>query len=160
MIKADKLFILIFIAILVAVGGITAYAQDTTRTVIPILKYTAEWVVNADGGIKTGVVYQGYAEAGVFISPWRNGRFNFSIASTHGGLPTGTLVGDWQEMDNREAANHIFALNAWYSHTIGNVTIKAGLQDANDTYSTRDASCHMQNTAFGGNVVFMPGLIS
>ncbi len=157
MIKTDKLFILTFIAILVAVGGITAYAQDTTRTVIPILNYTADLVVNADGGIKTGVVYQGYAEAGVFINPWKNGQFNFSIASTHGGLPTGTLVGDWQEMDNREAANHIFALNAWYSHTIGNVTIKAGLQDANDTYSTRTASCHMQNTAFGGNVVFMSG---
>ena len=145
------------LTIMVVAGGNYAHAQDTTKTFVPILKYTADLVVNTHGGIKTGTVYQGYAEAGVEINPWKNGQFNFSIASTHGGLPTGTLVGDWQEMDNIEASDHIFALNAWYSHTIGNVTILAGLQDANDTYSTRDASCPLQNTAFGGNVVFMSG---
>ena len=145
------------LTIMVVAGGNYAHAQDTIKTFVPILKYTADLVVNTHGGIKTGTVYQGYAEAGVEINPWKNGQFNFSIASTHGGLPTGTLVGDWQEMDNIEASDHIFALNAWYSHTIGNVTILAGLQDANDTYSTRDASCPLQNTAFGGNVVFMSG---
>lgn len=150
-------FISTILTIMVVAGGNYAHAQDTTKTFVPILKYTADLVVNTHGGIKTGTVYQGYAEAGVEINPWKNGQFNFSIASTHGGLPTGTLVGDWQEMDNIEASDHIFALNAWYSHTIGNVTILAGLQDANDTYSTRDASCPLQNTAFGGNVVFMSG---
>ena len=134
-------FISAILTIMVAVGGNSVHAQDTTKTFVPILKYTADLVVNTHGGIKTGAVYQGYAEAGVEINPWRNGQFNFSIASTHGGLPTGTLIGDWQEMDNIEADDHIFALNAWYSHTIGKVTILAGLQDANDTYSTRDASC-------------------
>lgn len=149
--------IAIIIALIAAISCHFIHAQDTVKTFVPIVNYTADLVVNTRGGIKTGAVYQGYAEAGVIINPWKNGQFNFSIASTHGGLPTGTLVGDWQEMDNREAANHIFALNAWYRHTIGNVTITAGLQDANASYSTRDASCHMQNTAFGGNVVFMSG---
>ena len=149
--------IAIIIALIAAISCHFIHAQDTVKTFVPIVNYTADLVVNTRGGIKTGAVYQGYAEAGVEINPWKNGQFNLAIASTHGGLPTGTLVGDWQEMDNREAANHIFALNAWYRHTIGNVTITAGLQDANASYSTRDASCHMQNTAFGGNVVFMSG---
>ena len=60
-------------------------------------------------------------------------------------------------MDNVEASDHIFAINAWYCHTIGNVSIMAGLQDANDSYSTCEASDYLQNTAFGGNVVFMSG---
>ena len=140
-----------------ASGTHLVHAQDSTKTIVPILNYTADLVVNTYGGIKTGTVYQGYAEAGVEINPWKNGQFNFTIASTHGGEPTGTLVGDWQEMDNIEASNHIFALNAWYSHTIDKVTVMAGLQDANDSYSTCDASDYLQNTAFGGNVVFMSG---
>ena len=145
------------LTLIVASGSQFVHAQDSTRTFVPILNYTADLVVNTHGGIKTGAVYQGYGELGVEINPWKNGQFNFTIASTHGGEPTGTLVGDWQEMDNIEASNHIFALNAWYIHTIGKVSIKAGLQDANDVYSTCDASDNMQNTAFGGNVVFMSG---
>ena len=156
--RRQRITSLAFIMVLaVSIGCASIHAQDSTKTLVPILNYTADLVVNAHGGIKTGTVYQGYAEAGVEINPWKNGCFNFSIASTHGGRPTGTLVGDWQEMDNIEATDHIFALNAWYRHTIGKVTIMAGLQDANDSYSTCDASDNLQNTAFGGNVVFMSG---
>ena len=77
-------------------GGYASEAQDTVKTFVPIVNYTADLVVNTRGGIKTGTVYQGYGELGVEINPWKNGRFNFAIASTHGGWPTGTLVGDWQ----------------------------------------------------------------
>lgn len=152
-----KAFFTAILTLIVAGWVHFTHAQDTIRTVVPILNYTADLVVNTHGGIKTGAVYQGYAEAGVEINPWKNGQFNFTIASTHGGEPTGTLVGDWQEMDNIEASNHIFALNAWYRHTIGKVTLQAGLQDANDSYSTCEASDPMQNTAFGGVVTFMSG---
>ena len=111
--------------------------------------------MNTRGGIKTGAVYQGYGEAGVEINPWKNGQFNFTIATTHGGQPTETLVGDWQVFDNIEAGNHVFALNAWYSHTVNKVTVKAGLQDVNDSYSTCDAAGNMLNTSFGGNQVLL-----
>ena len=148
-------FIAFFIAWITATCLVTIQAQDTVKTFVPILNYTADLVVNTHGGIKTGAVYQGYGEAGVEINPWKNGQVNLAIASTHGGRPTHTLIGDWQEMDNKEADNHIFALNAWYRHTIGKVSIKAGLQDANDSYSTCDASGNLQNTAFGGNAAFM-----
>lgn len=64
-------------------------------------------------------------------------------------------MGDWQVFDNIEAGNHIFALNAWYSHTINKVTVKAGLQDVNDSYSACDAAGNMLNTSFGGNQVLL-----
>lgn len=150
-------FVAAILTLIVASGAHFVHAQDTIKTVVPILNYTADLVVNTHGGIKTGAVYQGYGEAGILINPWKNGQFNFSIASTHGGRPTGTLVGDWQEMDNKEASNHIFALNAWYRHTFNRVTLMAGLQDANDSYSTCDASDPLQNTAFGGIATFMSG---
>ena len=145
------------LTLIVASGAQFVHAQDSTKTFVPILNYTADLVVNTRGGIKTGAVYQGYGEAGVLINPWRNGQFNFSIATTHGGGPTRSLVGDWQEMDNKEATNHIFALNAWYRHTIGKVALQAGLQDANDSYATCDVSDPLQNTAFGGIASFMSG---
>ena len=116
-------FVAAILTLIVACGAHFVHAQDTIKTVVPILNYTADLVVNTHGGIKTGAVYQGYGEAGILINPWKNGQFNFSIASTHGGEPTGTLVGDWQEMDNKEASNHIFALNAWYRHTFNRVTL-------------------------------------
>lgn len=147
--------IAIIIALIAAISCHFIHAQDTVKTFVPIVNYTADLVVNTRGGIKTGAVYQGYAEAGVEINPWKNGQFNLAIASTHGGRPTGTLIGDWQEMDNKEASNHIFALNAWYRHTFGKISLKAGLQDVNDVYSTCDASGYLQNTAFGGNAAFM-----
>lgn len=150
-------FITAVLTLIAITSSFFAHAQDSTKTIVPILNYTADLVVNTHGGIKTGAVYQGYGEAGVLINPWKNGQFNFTIATTHGGEPTGTLVGDWQEMDNIESSNHIFALNAWYRHILGKFTILAGLQDANDSYSTCDASDNMQNTAFGGVVVFMSG---
>ena len=145
------------LAFIVASCTHVIHAQDSIRTVVPILKYVADLAVNTHGGIKTGTVYQGYAEAGVVINPWKNGQFNFSVASTHGGRPTATLVGDWQEMDNIESANHFFVLDAWYSHTIDKVTIKAGLQAGDDSFSVYAATGNLQNTAFGGNAVLMSG---
>lgn len=148
-------FISAILTIMAAAGGNSLHAQDTIKTFVPIINYTADLVVNTHGGIKTGAVYQGYGEAGIKINPWKNGQFNFTIATTHGGQPTETLVGDWQVFDNIEAGNHIFALNAWYSHTVNKVTIKAGLQDVNDSYSTCDATGNMLNTSFGGNQVLL-----
>ncbi len=148
-------FITAIITIIIAAGGNSIHAQDTTKTIVPILNYTADLVVNTRGGIKTGTVYQGYGNLGVEINPWKNGQFNFTIATTHGGEPSVQLVGDWQVFDNIEAGNHVFALNAWYRHIIGKVTLKAGLQDANDSYSVCEASGNMLNTAFGGNMVLL-----
>lgn len=157
MIKKDNSLISAILTIMVAVGSVTTYAQDTTHTFIPIVNYTADLVVNTHGGIKTGARYLGYGELGLEINPWRNGQFNFTIATTHGGEPTAELVGDWQVFDNIEAGNHIFALNAWYSHSIGKVTFKGGLQDANDSYSACDASGNLLNTSFGGSQVLLSG---
>lgn len=155
--KQNALLTSIILTLIVLSSSHICHAQDTVQTFVPIINYTADLVVNTRGGIKTGAVYQGYGEAGVEINPWKNGQFNFTIATTHGGRPTGTLVGDWQEMDNKEASNHVFALNAWYRHTIGNVSLLAGLQDANDSYATCDVSDPLQNTAFGGIASFMSG---
>ena len=130
-------------------------AQDSTKTFVPIVNYTADVVVNTRGGFKTGALVLGYGEAGLEINPWQNGQFNFTIATTHGGVPSDELVGDWQLFDNIEAGTYIFALNAWYRHTFNKVTVKAGLQDANDSYSTSDAASNMLNTSFGGNQVLL-----
>ncbi len=145
------------VALAATIGCADLQAQDSTKTIVPILNYTADLVANTCGGIKAGVAYQGYAEAGLEINPWKNGKFNFTIASTHGGEPSTNLVGDWQVFDNLEAGNHIFALNAWYSHDIGKFNILVGLQDANDSYSTCDASGNLINTSFGGNQVLLSG---
>lgn len=145
------------VAICATIGCASLQAQDSVKTIVPILNYTADLVVNTHGGIKTGATYVGYAEAGLEINPWKNGKFNFTIASTHGGEPSAELVGDWQVFDNYEAGNHIFALNAWYSHDIGKVSLLAGLQDVNDRYSTCDASGNLINTSFGGNQVLLSG---
>lgn len=145
------------VAFAATMGSASLQAQDSTKAIVPILDYTADLVANTCGGIKAGVAYQGYAEAGLEINPWKNGKFNFTIASTHGGEPSANLVGDWQYFDNIEASSHIFALYAWYSHDIGNFNILAGLQDASDIYSTCDASGNMLNTSFGNIQVLLSG---
>ena len=145
------------VALIAAASSIKVNAQDSTKTFVPIVGYTADLVVNTHGGIKTGALYLGYGELGVEINPWKNGRFNFAIGSTHGGEPSGELVGDWQCMDNIEGGNYIFALNAWYSHDIGKVTVRAGLQDVNDSYSLFEASSNLINTSFGLNAVLSSG---
>lgn len=150
-------FIAAIVTLVIATSSNEAQAQDSTKTFVPIVGYTADLVVNTHGGIKTGALYLGYAEAGVEINPWKNGRFNFAIGSTHSGEPSSELVGDWQCMDNIEGGNYIFALNAWYSHDIGKVTVKAGLQDVNDSYSLFEASSNLINTSFGLNAVLSSG---
>jgi len=156
MIKKN-IFISAILTMMVVAGGNSTHAQDTTKAFVPIVNYTADLLANTHGGIKTGALYLGYGELGVEINPWKNGQFNFTIASTHGGEPSAELVGDWQVFDNIEAGNHIFALNAWYSHTVNKVTLKAGLQDVNDSYSACDAAGNMLNTSFGGNQVLLSG---
>ena len=64
-------FITVIITIILAAGGNFIHAQDTTKTIVPILNYTADLVVNTRGGIKTGTVYQGYGNLGVEINPWK-----------------------------------------------------------------------------------------
>lgn len=152
-----NIFMFAILTMIIAIGGNTIHAQDTTRSFVPILNYTADLVVNTHGGIKTGARYLGYGELGAEINPWRNGHFNLTIATTHGGEPSAELVGDWQVLDNIEAGDHIFALNAWYSHTFNKFTFKVGLQDVNDSYSACDASGNLLNTSFGGNQVLLSG---
>ena len=68
--RRQRITSLAFIMVLaVSIGCASIHAQDSTKTLVPILNYTADLVVNAHGGIKTGTVYQGYAEAGVEINP-------------------------------------------------------------------------------------------
>ena len=148
-------FITAILTLIVASGNQLVHAQDSVKTFVPIVNYTADLVVNTRGGIKTGARYLGYGELGVEINPWRNGQFNLTIASTHGGEPSAQLVGDWQMFDYIDGGNCIFALNAWYQHTFNKVTIKGGLQDVNDSYSTCDAAWNMLNTSFGGNQVLL-----
>ena len=148
-------FIATILTLIVSSGNQFAHAQDSVKTFVPIVNYIADVVVNTCGGIKTGALCLGSGELGVEINPWKNGQFNFTIATTHGGEPSYELVGDWQVFDNIEAGSHIFGLNAWYSHDIGKVNVKIGMQDVNDSYSACDASGNLFNTSFGGNQVLL-----
>ncbi len=152
--KQNGLFTTVLILIIASIS-LFSHAQDSTKTFVPIVNYTADLVVNTRGGIKTGAQFLGFAEAGVEINPWKNGQFNLSLATTHGDEPSAFLVGDWQLFDNIEAGSYIFLYNAWYRHTFNKVTVKVGLQDANDSYSTCDAASNMLNTSFGGNQVLL-----
>ena len=153
--KQSALLTTIILTFIVANSSLFCHAQDSTKTFVPIVNYTADLVVNTRGGIKTGAQFLGFAEGGVEINPWKNGQFNLTLATTHGDEPSAFLVGDWQLFDNIEAGSYIFLYNAWYSHTFNKVTVKVGLQDANDSYSTCDASSNMLNTSFGGNQVLL-----
>lgn len=125
-----------------------AQEQDTLKTFVPMASYDADLVVNTTGGLKTGACYVGYATLGIEINPWKHGTFNFMIGSTQGGYPTEDYVGDLQWVNSNEGGNHIFAINAWYRHTIGPVAITAGLQDMNDIYTTTEVAGNMMNSAF------------
>lgn len=153
--KPTSIAVVVAFVVSLLAGVPAAKSQESEKKVVPVVEYTADLVVNAHGGIKTGARYVGFAVAGIEVNPWKNGHFSVGIASTHGGEPSADCVGDWQIADNNEAGNHVFALNCWYSHSISNVTIKAGLQDVNDCYSVNDMSGNLINSSFGANQMLL-----
>ena len=102
--------------------------------------YVGEIVTNHSGGIKPGTNYLGLANLKMGFDThkgklWKNGFLFINAASTHGGEPSTTLVGDFQGVSNIEAGNLTFLFELWYKQTIQNVNVIIGLQDLNASFA-------------------------
>lgn len=118
------------------------------------LSYTGDLVRNVSGGISTGTTYLGLvsAEASLLTGAaglWKGGELFIHAANTHGGMPSATLVGDYQGVSNIEAGNHTFLQECWYKQQIGAFTIACGLQDMNSEFAVSEQAKMFLNGSFG-----------
>jgi porin len=134
-------------------------AQTDTKIRSPFkfnISYTADFVSNFTGGIKTGTMYLGLLNLkGEFSTEtakwWNDGLFFVNVANTHGGKPSEILVGDFQGVSNIEAGNLMFLYELWYKQSFGHLNIVAGLQDLNMQFLTNEKGALFNNSSFGIN---------
>lgn len=122
--------------------------------------YVGDFVNNMNGGIKRGTVYLGMVNIRLGINTeaaglWKGGELFINGAATHGGTPSGELIGDFQIASNIEAGNHTYLHEFWYKHSMANVEITIGLQDLNADFVTSEFAGNFINSSFG-----IPSLIS
>ena len=116
--------------------------------------YIGDAVSNLKGGAKTGSCYLGAANIKVGFDTeraklWRGGAFYVNGANTHGGMPSATLIGDFQGVSNIEAGNVTYLYEMWFKQSLGNLTTTIGLQDLNSEFITSESATLFLNGSFG-----------
>lgn len=129
-------------------------AQEESSLFQLSFDYLADGMLCAKGGIHTGTAYLGMLSVkGELLTEaaglWKNGKFYFHGANTHGGTPSTTHLGDAQVASNIEAGNHTYLQELWYSHTVGALELIVGLQDFNVHFATNEHSGLLLNSSFG-----------
>jgi len=152
--NAFKTTILTFI---IALNITVVKAQDEMKNESPFsfeASYIGDVVSNFSGGIKKGTTYLGLAniKSGFDTETanwWKGGKAFINIANTHGGMPSATLVGDFQGVSNIEAGNITFLYELWYKQSVGNVDLTLGLQDLNANFAASENGALFSNSSFG-----------
>lgn len=80
---------------------------------------------------------------------WKGGFFFINIANTHGGMPSNTLIGDFQVVSNIQAGEHTYFQEFWYKQTAGNMEATAGLQNVNNEFVNSENASLFLNSSFG-----------
>jgi porin len=116
--------------------------------------YIGDFVRNFSGGIKKGNSYLGLANFRISFDTeeghlWKGGRFFINAANAHGGNPSADLVGDFHTVSNIEADDITYIHELWYSQTINQVEIVAGLQDLNTDFVSSEFGSLYINSTFG-----------
>lgn len=111
-------------------------------------EYTGDFLYNV-GGLKNGGGYLGYAKMGMGADLWKGASLYVGGGTTHGIVPTETLIGDFQVVDNIEAGNYAFMEHLSLQQTLGKLSIKIGLQDMNENLASLDAAGEYVNSSFG-----------
>lgn len=111
-------------------------------------EYTGDFLYNI-GGLKDGGGYLGYAKMGVDADLWKGASLCLGGGTTHGIVPTETLIGDYQVANNIEAGNYAFLEYLSIQQSLGRFSIKIGLQDMNENFASIDAAGEYVNSSFG-----------
>jgi len=116
--------------------------------------YIGDFVNNYSGGIKNGSLYLGMANFNISFDTdlaglWQNGMLYINAANTHGGTPTGDLIGDFQGVSNIEAGNLTYFHELWYKHSFESFSITAGLQDLAADFAVSEYGALFLNSSFG-----------
>lgn len=136
----------------------TASVRQRENPVSFEVSYSGDLMGNVAGGIKQGGTYLGYAQLGLLLDfekmgAWKGGVLCIKGGNTHSGTPSETFIGDFQSADNIEAGNHTFLQELWFSQTIWQFELKAGLQDFNADFTACESAALFVNSSFGIHAV-------
>jgi len=131
-------------------------AQDTVK--IDALSfeaaYTLDGAANFSGGYKTGAKALGMVDFALSINTkelglWKGGTLYAQFENTHGGTPSGDLVGDFQAFDNIENGNASYLYMLWYKQKLGILSIILGVHDLNSEFVASEYGGNFINSSFG-----------
>lgn len=156
---------LIYCTFLICVINNTAKTQEKTKenSWTYEVSYTGDALVNMAGGIKTGGTYLGFATLAVGFDfekadLWKGGSVYVKGGNTHGGIPSETLIGDYQVVSNIEAGNHTFIQEMWYKQVVKQFEFTLGVQDLNADFAVCEYACNFINSSFGVYSTFSSNL--
>lgn len=116
--------------------------------------YIGDLAGNLRGGLKRGSKYLGMANLRISFDTetgglWKGGTVFINAANTHGGMPSQDLTGDFQGISNIESGNQSYLHEAWYRHSLGRLTVIAGLQDLCSEFAVSENGSLFLNGSFG-----------
>ncbi|MBR4157244.1 MAG: carbohydrate porin [Bacteroidales bacterium] len=141
-----KILSILSLITLIILGINNIQAQD--KSIVLDAEYTGDFLYNV-GGLKNGGGYLGYAKMGMDADLWNGASLYLGGGTTHGIVPTETLIGDYQVADNIEAGNYAFMEYLSLQQSFGRFSIKIGLQDMNENFASLDAAGEYVNSSFG-----------
>lgn len=112
--------------------------------------YFADVASNYTGGLQTGTVYLGLIDLKASLKGmWKGGEIMVHMQNTHGGSPSGDLVGDLQVCNNIDNGDHSYLYELWYRQNIGKFSVLLGKHDLNSEFFTSDYGGEYLNSSFG-----------
>lgn len=146
----NKAYLILIIAVFcgteIVLGQVSPVKYETS--------YVGEMVDNFHGGIKQGTAYLGMANISLSLDTknaglWDGGVFLVNAAGTHGGNPSGDLIGDYQGISNIEAGLRTYIQELWFKQTIGRISLIAGMQDLGSEFAVNEYGALLINSSFG-----------
>jgi porin len=124
------------------------------------LQEQGELWVNAIGGLRRGIVYNGLTTGSISLDldklvGWTGATFFVDAYQIHGRGPSANLVGNLQIVSNIEATSDTKLYQLWLEQTLlnGRLTIRIGQEGANDQMMITQYGALFLNSSFG-----FPGL--
>ncbi len=116
--------------------------------------YTADFVSNLKGGIRTGSGYLGllelkYTSGTSDLKLWKNGEIHLHGLFSHGKSVSQLLTGDCQVLSNIEAGYYPGFFEFWFSQKFGQFEFTLGQHDLNSVFVLSDHSATLLNSSFG-----------
>lgn len=144
---------ILLIITLLCTGNLIFSQQIPAGAISVETSYLGDLVANK-GGLSSGNQYLGMANIVISFNTknlglWPNGSVMLNAANTHGGTPTERLSGDFQGVSNIEAGDHTYIQELWYSHSLDNFYLTAGLQDLAVEFAVSEVGAHFLNGSFG-----------